>query len=479
MKRTIWIIAVILAAVGGVIFVTKSRPSPLPGLFLPEVEGGTMEFHTRRADLAAEWLLELDGISVSDDSLVKGMRSFIPGLGRSAIRFVLPDSGDFGDRFFWALEVLDRARVGDISSVLRNEAARRGGRSDPIERELPAGMTPLFRLFMEGGSSYWAQWRCGSGSVILVARSLEDLESMTPRDVAFSRETPGEDWCRLALPLSGGGADLLVECSLSLDEDKAVVHYWSNGPQVFLSPEKREALLSMEPVPLYGGGSLAAILGWTGCLPDGNLDLPSFGETLDLGLSIAESLVSGLETMGIDVGAVKAALSGRITMVVGSRASSLMGDIPGGYILLEGIKPDIGAKIVDGISLLLPFGSTSMAKKPGWDGGVSFGIPFSGVVAYGPGGLLLGAMDSDQIDSRPVVPEDLSEAVSRFRYGAFALDVDELSRVLEIYSSIASIFDDDLAAIMEVSTEFLSPWDRLELVMPSLGRSDLYFYRRK
>lgn len=479
MKKIIPLTLAFLAVLGGALFVMMSRPAPEPGVFLPYLDEGSLQLHIRRADLVMDWLLDVDEFLRSDDLPPSGASDLIPFLGRGALQVGVDVLDGLSDRFFLALEVIEVPKALELSQVIRDEVVRRGGRAMPLKASLPEDMTPLFVLTKDDSDSYWGLWRRGAGSVILVSSSLQDLTSMVPEGELPLRWTSGPDWARLSFPhgISSDVPGFSSELSLSLSDERVLLSSWNNGDEIFLSQERVEALENMEELPLYGGGELAAIAAWTGLLAKG-----SSREALDLfldeeGRFIVDDLISLTEHIGLEWDEVMSALEGRMSVVLGSSASGLMGPMPGGYVLLEGVSPDIGKKIVDWVAPLnLPFGAGPL-KKAGWDGGLSCRIPLTAVLAYGPEGLLAGIVDPDNLDRRPSVPERISDSVKKARHVALAVDVRRLLDVIETYRSMASFIDQDLSSILGSTMELLSPWDRFELSTPSLGRFELSLYR--
>lgn len=480
MKKVVSLLSAFMVLLAGALFVMMSRPAPDPGLFLPSVDGGIVQVHLRRGDLAMEWLLDLDEFVRSKDLPPSGLNELIPFVGRGSLQAELDLPEGFSDRFFLALEVIEVPKAIKLSQTLKDEAVRRGWEALPLDVPLPQDIAPLFVLVRDDFKSYWGLWRRRAGSVILVASSLEDLASMVPEGVLPVRQTSGSNWARLNLPRFASSDDhrgFSSEWSLSRTDERISLSSWNNGHEVFLSRDSLSDLAEIEEIPLYGGGKLAVLAAFTG------------GTTVSPPDEIMESLldeksrllldgwVSLAQNMGFSWEDIVAALQGRTSFVLGSNASGLMGPMPGGYVLFEGISPDLGRKIVDCLAPLnLPFGAGPL-KKAGWQGGLSFKLPLTAVLAYGDRGLLAGVFDPDDIDRRPTVPERIFDSVGKARYLAFSVDVRGLLAILETYRSMASLLDDDLASILGSFMEILSPWDKFELYTPSIGRSELLLYR--
>ncbi len=461
MKKTVSLVLALLLILGGTIFVMVSRPSPEPGVFLPHLGDGSLQVHLRRVDQVMEWILDLDEFVRSQDLPPSVLGDLIPLVGRGALQAGLSQDG-FSDRFFVALEVIDASKAMEVSQAIRGEAVLRGWEVTPLKEPLPHGIAPLFVLSKDDVRSCWGVWRRGAGSVLLAASSSQDLSYMTPKWDLPVRQTPGTNWVRVDLPGSSG------ELSLSRSEERILLSSWSqNVPD---SPDPGE-------LPLYGGGSLAALAAFTGLssslVPDG-VSLSFLGDDAKL---ILDNVVYLARSVGLTKEALFEALDGRISLVLGSRASGLMGAMPGGYVLMEGVSPDLGATIVREISKLnLPFGAGPL-KKDDWHGGLSFRLPLTAVLAYGERGFLAGIIDPDELNRRPTVPDCIVDSVNRARRAALSVDVRGLLKILELYRSMATLLDDDLASIMGSLMEILSPWDRFELYTPSVGRFELSLYR--
>ncbi|MDD4836698.1 MAG: hypothetical protein PHU72_06320 [Dethiosulfovibrio sp.] len=461
MKKTISLVLALLLALGGTIFVMVSRPSPEPGAFLPHIEDGSLQVHLRRVDQAMEWILDLDEFIRSQDLPPSDLGDLIPLVGRGAIQAGLSLDG-YSDRFFMALEVIDSSKAMEVSQAIRGEAVLRGWEASPLKVSLPHGIAPLFVLSKDDVRSCWGLWRRGAGSVLLAASSPQDLSYMTPEWDLPVRQTSGANWVRVDLP--GSSAEL----SLSRSEERILLSSWSQN----VSGD-----FELGEIPLYGGGSLAALAAFSGLssflLPEG---ISSSFLDDDIRL-LLDNVIYLANSVGLTEEDLLEALDGRISFVLGSRASGLMGAMPGGYVLLEGVSPDLGAMVVGEISRLnLPFGAGPL-KKPDWQGGLSFKLPLTAVLAYGDRGFLAGIVDPDDLDRRPTVPDRIADSVKRARQAALSVDVRGLLEILEIYRSMASLLDDDLASIMGSLMEILSPWDRFELYTPSVGRFELSLYR--
>lgn len=479
MKKSITFTAALLVALGGALFVMISRPAPEPGSFMPQVDEGALQIHFRRADQVIGWVLELDEALGSEDRSPSAISDLTPFIGRGTLQMDLSrELSDMG--FSCALEVIEAPKAMELSRAIRDELVARGGEALPLKAPMPRDITPLFILKSGDNASYWGIWRRGAGSVLLMASSLEDLASMSPDRDLPERFTSGGDWARLNLPLgsSSEGEELLFEWSLSWTDERVILSSWDNREEVLLSQESLDYLESLDEVPLYGGGSMTLMGIMTGIWEFPVLEaLDSHMDGLT-GLFTEEGAELADE-FGFDLNELVQSLKGRVSFVLGSKASGLLGEIPGGYLLFEGVSSDFGDRLTRRLTPLnLPFG-TGPLKKAGWDGGISFKIPFTGVLAYGPKGLLVGVMDPDEIDRRPMVPERIADSVERARHLAFSVDVRALLNVLTTYRSLASFFDDDLSSVLGSAMELLSPWDRWELYTPSLGRSELILYRLK
>lgn len=465
MKKTISLVLALLSVLGGVLFVMISRPSPEPGVFLPPLEDGYVQVHIRRADHAMEWIVNLDKFVRSSDLPPSGLEELMPFVGRGAFQAEVPPVGS-SDRFFMALEIIEVPKAIEISRAIREEAIRRGWESASLNMSLPQEIAPLFVLSRGDLRSYWGLWRRGAGSVILVASSPQDLSSMAPIWDLPVRHTSGPDWGRLEMP------DFSSELSLSRTEERILLSSWADTHD----PSMSRDMPNVGEIPLYGGGDLAVLAAFTEL--SSSLSEGIMGSLLSEDVRFfMDSAASIARSLGLTEGDLLNLTDGRVSFVLGSSASGLMGAMPGGYVLLEGVSPDLGSRIVDGVSRLnLPFGAGSL-KKVGWQGGLFFKLPLSVVLAYGDRGFLAGIVDPDELNRRPAVPDRIADSIDKARHAAFSVDVRGLLSVLETYRSMASFLDEDLASILGSSMEVLSPWDRLELYAPSVGCFELSLYR--
>ncbi|MCF4114958.1 MULTISPECIES: hypothetical protein [Dethiosulfovibrio] len=481
MRKSILWIGIALSLSVGVVLSFLAGSALDPGVFLCLDEGGFVELHVERSDVAAAWLSEFDITTGGSgfESLLKGHEGV---LGRGAFRVSLSGVGIDRSSFHGAVEIADTSRVESVLFSLIPWAEGRGIAVRSLDVTLPENLKPIFSLEGQAGNVSLALWRGGEGSVVLIAEDPYRLATMVcERRDASNRKTEGDDWLRVQIPtnlvvLSGNLSSderISLEWGLSLDDEKATLSCWSDWADVLLSQERRDELAVMEPVPLHGEGKMAGLMSWTG----------SFGDmTSKLGGEVREELgplLGDARFIGLDENDLLDILDGRVSLSLGVDAGGLLGDFPGFCLLLEGISNGLGKRLVDmARPLPLPFGIRRL-DLPGWKDGLALDIPVTAVMAYGDDGLAMGLMRPDSLNDSPDVPESLAEAAGKASPHVLALDLRALSNMMDIYRDLARL--SGMGSVREITEDvgfLIAPWERLVMEPDGLDRATFFLFRR-
>ncbi|PIE55013.1 MAG: hypothetical protein CSA35_02685 [Dethiosulfovibrio peptidovorans] len=490
MRKTIIGVVVVAGGVLAGFLAFLSGQAPNPALFLPAPKETAVEIHLEHTTQVVEALASLAqhlGLTSKEASLKK----IAPALGQSAWLVNLAEDDSHYD--LWCVaEISDPEQALEVASLLAELLGEGALDMVPLEGDLPEGMSPLFRLQERSGDLCAALYRTQGRAVIVGAPSVKDLAGMiVEKERPVKRETQGPDWLRSTISAAylkktscvalSGDQSVKLELGLQTNDDKVALSSWSNGASLFLSPKERQSLASMSPVSLYGGGSLVGLLAWTGIE---NRTYPSWEEVLAatsseklFALETVRQLMNSVDMTWDDLMHI---FNRRTSVVLGTEAGGLLGNFPGGYILWEGVSSDLGRRLTGVVQTLsLPFGVAHL-DVDGWDGGLSLRLPVTAVMAYGPSGLLMGILNPDGLNRSPQIPSSIEKAVVQEGPFALAVDIQELSRALDVYEKMAGLAGLPVGDLkMNTLQEKLSSWDRLVLRYEDLDRSTWILYRRR
>ncbi len=369
-----------------------------------------------------------------------------------------------------------------------------------LEADLPEPSRPLFRLQDDrsGLMAYSALFPTDAEDLLLVAtsrRALRDMmEAWKDPEARFSpqREVEGGLFLALSLPPEAllefddfpedeaPRVPLVIQMAFDNDKEALEGRFFSNAYSAIATEEERRLLrpLDGEP-PLVGSGT---IIGLTAGRIAG-LTEEALVEEMDNvpeGEEALESVKEMERATGISLADVVDLLNGRASLVLGGKALTPFGEVPGAYLILEPDRSGIASQVARAVLGLLPLPvKPEKTSLPGW--AEVWGIDVMGTftLAADENRFLAGLLDSRQMTGTPVLPQSLAGLLSPDHYGVFGLSFVELEKAVDGLARRMGLFlqDPEVRQGVEAFRRFVAPLESftIEATSPERGRFRLTY----
>ena len=228
---------------------------------------------------------------------------------------------------------------------------------------------------------------------------------------------------------------------------------YSNGAEIFFSPEEKEQIDPLSGDHKFmGGGKVVgyargSTTGFSKEYFKSMLSGPE-AEKVEMGLAYME------EQYGITLQDMVDLLTGEIVFVMGGEALSPVGNIPGIYMILKPAESGIVEKFTSVIPQLQIPVQISNPDVKGWENVYSLNQMITLTVAGREKELLAGILNANQLNFPSEVPENLAPLLKKKTYGICAFSVKDMRKIL-----------DDLALRMQV----LRPDPSLEMARKTMN----------
>jgi len=205
---------------------------------------------------------------------------------------------------------------------------------------------------------------------------------------------------------------------------------YSNGAELFLTPLELHDFSPVSPVEnLFGGGrvlgfAMARMLGFD----EQYFQAILAGQEAEEAKTFLEYLEHEFHITLQDLVDI---LSGEALMVIGGKASSSIGDIPGLYLLLKPFKEGIAEKFVSLVPALdIPLMIKSL-QVPGWKMVYALDHPITLTLAAREKELMIGILDAGEILNLSEVPPNISPFLTGRNFGVCAFSVRDIAETLD------------------------------------------------
>lgn len=472
MKKTLFIIAlIVLLGAGASYMFLRPAPAPLETEdFIPSSENGIKNFMVLKLDDMGSLLGSITDVmsypartlvpalgGATDsalkelESVTEKIRSYSSGFGKTELYFSAVPNGLMPEtKLYGICTVTNEEPSSFLESFFADlSSSMEGLMVIPYDADLGKNATALYQILdPETGMTVSLALFEMEETFLLMSHSTEGLRNM----LAAVEDTSGKlslerrlgeknslylsfDTALMRNALEGEGLALysedpmVMEVAFSRDEQGYLMECYSNASDIFLSTGQRNAYKPVESLPVFPGGG--SVTGFLHARTSGvekerirrMIDDPQAGE-LRLGLEYINRLYD------ISVDDILDLLHGKLSIVLGGKATSLIGDIPGLFVILEPENRDIPDKFISILPLLnLPLTPNRMTVG-NWDPVYGFASPVSITVASGEGKILAGILDPGALGSNAVIPEELAHHLKGESYGIFALSVKDLRRIV-------------------------------------------------
>lgn len=482
MKKILFIVVLIVVLGAGASYMFL-RPAPAPlGTedFIPSSENGVKNFMVLKLDdmgglmggitdvvsYSARTLVPApggakDSVAKELESLSEKIRSYSSEFGKAVLYFSAVPKGLMPEtKLYGVCSVNNKEPSSFLESFFTDlSSSMEGFMVIPYDADLGKNATALYQILDPGtGMTVSLAIYEMKGPFLLLSHSTEGLRNMIaaaeePSGILDLERELGErnslylslDTALMKNALEGEGLSLhsedpmVMEVSFSKDEQGYLMRCYSNASDIFLSSGQRKAYKPVDSLPEFPGGG--SVTGFFHARTSGvekqrirkMIDDPQAGE-LRLGLEYIDRLY------GISLDDILDLLNGKLSIVLGGKATSLIGEIPGLFVMLEPENKDIPHKFISVLPLLnLPLTPNRM-KVGKWDPVYGFASPVSITVASGEGKILAGILDPVNLDSTAVISEELAQHLKGESYGTFALSVKDLRTiVMDAYERTAPL----------------------------------------
>lgn len=454
--------------------------SAIPESFLPASEEDQVSFFIRwNAPIGL--FKELAGNSVSEKEMDE-IADQMPPVAEGAM--VLTVKSDEIASVYGAFRSLEDV---DPSDAMRLTVSRMADDEEvvlkPFDEELGKELIPLSivefpddddmpRLY----SALWKQDR----KTVLIALSGKGLREMI--DVASGHGKTVDASCRFE-----GSPQILMKAFVSnellrseMDDEMALyskdpldfevallggteeisLKWFTNAMDLFVDPTVGGALLPIgKDIPLLGDRILGFLSARLARIDRDRL-FASLGSSLSSG--DMEEFDRGMEQLyeatGLEVGDLLDLLGGRISLVLGARSRSPIGDVPGLFLLMEPEKSDVLAKVAEALPRIYAMAPPVGLKEldlDGWSKAYGMNGMVSATVAVGDRRLVLGAVDYERIGLPGKIPAVLAPILDEGNLAVMAISVADLREAVKDIVDANSIFlqDDDIRKGIEAFME--------------------------
>ncbi len=236
---------------------------------------------------------------------------------------------------------------------------------------------------------------------------------------------------------------VILEVSFQKDNEGWMIRSHSNVAEIFMSEEQRESYQPLKGIPEFPGGGqvIGFIHGRTSGLDasriENMLNDPKASEAR-LGMEYFEKLY------GITLEDIVDLFGGTLSLVLGGRSFSPLGEIPGFYVMFQPEKEGIAEKFMSIVPLLnLPL-PVNQIEIPEWERVYGIDSVMRFTLASRNKQLLAGVLDPQQLSVVLEIPENLSRFVKGDSYGILALSVGRLEEELvELSKRMGPIMQND------------------------------------
>jgi hypothetical protein len=482
MKKILFIVALIVVLGAGAFYMfLRPAPAPLEAEdFIPSSDNGVKNFMVLELDDMGGLLERItDIVSYSAQTLIpvlggaedspiedlesvsEKIRSYSSEFGKTVLYFSVVPNGLMPETELYGIcSVRNEEPSSFLDSFFSDlSSSTEGLMAIPYDAELGEKATALYQILDPGtGMTLSIALFEMEEPFLLLSHSTEGLRNMlaAAEDASvkpdLGRKLDERNSLYLSLDtalmkdvLEGEGLSLysedpmVMEVSFSRDEQGYLMKCHSNASDIFFSSEQLKAYEPVESLPVFPGGG--RVTGFLHARTSGvekerirrMIDDPQAGE-LRLGLEYIDRLY------GISVEDILDLLHGKLSIVLGGKATSLIGEIPGLFVILEPENRSIPDKFISILPLLnLPLSPNRMTVGE-WDPVYGFASPVSITVASGEGKILAGILDPGTLGSTAVIPEELARYLKGESYGTFALSVKDLRTiVMDAYERTAPL----------------------------------------
>ncbi len=476
-----------------------SLPSSLPVIsFLPSQEGKDLKI-LARWDNPLDMAVELVG-KVMDEEELKSMMDQVPPLAEGAVSLVAVKDGL--PEIYGVIRPVHDIDPSDALRVVVAQISEETGENlvlKPFDGNLKSELDPLAIVEISGGAPnlYVALWK-GDGRTVLISLSEQGLNAMI--DSASGKISSLDDKTHLgdspSLHLKGwmsndflrplvADEDIPLYSSdpLSLEiaffrlENEVTGRWFSNGVDLFLDPAIDVPMTPVgDDIPFLGGRVLGFMAARMGRIDSGvfrkamEAEMP--GENLDVALSQMTELT------GLTMEDILDLLGGRISLVIGGRSRSPIGDVPGAFIQMEPDKKEVLAKVAEAlpkIYSLAPAVGLRERKIPGWNLAYAMNAMASATVAVGNDRILFGALDYEKVNEPASLPDNLKDLAKGEDLAVIAFSLVDVREVVKDIADMNSIFlqTDEIKDGMANFLESTAHLDSLVIRIQSLKEGSL------
>lgn len=353
---------------------------------------------------------------------------------------------------FWGSVALSSSEPGKFMDLLMDElsAADPGLVIIPYNAELGEKTDPLYQIMdIDTGFTIHTALYRGKPAYLLFSTGEEGLEDMLEAAedaevrLEVSRHYQGGDFVHLEVDnrifqvvlenqgrtVQSGGPFILEAVFFSEGREK-VVKLYSNGAELFMTPKELKGLSPISPVEALNGGGkvlgfiLARLMGF---------DKQYFQVLLSgQGAEEAKAAMDYLEQeFDITLQDLVDIFNGEALLVLGGKASSPIGDIPGIYLLMKPIKEGIAEKfasILPRLDIPLKFNPLEVI---GWKMVYALDQPITLTLAARQRELMIGVLDAGEILNPSEVPPNISPFLTGRNFGVCAFSVRDMGEVMD------------------------------------------------
>lgn len=485
------------ASDGGISVSSESKAKDLVS-FIPSQDERDLKLFVRW-DNPLDMVVELAGKAIPEEDL-KDMMDQIPPLAEGALSLAMVKDGI--PEIYGVVRPVDGLEPSKAIRFVVSQIAKETGDDltlKPFEGNLKAELDPLAIVQLPDGAPdlYSALWK-GDGRTVLISLSEQGLNSMldsaSGRISSLDGKTSLGDkpsvqfrgWISNEMIRSeteDEGVPIFSSDPLSFEmvfsrlENEVTGRWFTNAVDLFVDPAIELPLAGLGgDIPLLGGKVLGLMAARLGRMDQGllrkSLESEMPGEDLDA------ALAQMTELTGLTLDDVLDLLGGRISMVLGGRSRSPIGDVPGAFIQIEPDKKEVLAKVADALpriySMAPPVGLRER-KIPGWDKAYAMNGMASVTVAVDKDRLLLGALDYEKIDEPSSMPSNLDGLFKEDVMAVMALSLVDIRDVVKEIADMNSIFlqTDEIKDGMVTFLESTAHLDSLVVRLQSLKEGSI------
>ncbi len=455
--------------------------------FLPSQDERDLKVFVRW-DNPLDMMVELAGKAIPEEDL-KAMMDQVPPLGEGALSLVMMEDGL--PEIYGVVRPVEGVDPSEAIRFVVSQIAKETGDDltlKPFEGNLKSELDPLAIVQLPDGAPdlYSALWK-GDGRTVLVSLSEQGLNSMLDAAAGRISSLDGKTSLgdRPSVQLRGwisnemlkselvavyGEDPLSFEMVFSRLDNEVTGRWFTNAVDIFVDPAREIPLAQLgEDIPLLGGkifGFMAARLGrMDRAVLIKSLEAEMPGENLDA------TLAQMTEITGLTLDDILDLLGGRISMVIGGRSRSPIGDVPGVFLQIEPDRKEVLAKVTEALprifSMTPPVGLRERTI-PGWNKAYAMNGMASVTVAVNSDRVLFGALDYEKVNEPASIPDNLKDLSKGDVMAVMAFSLVDIRDVVKEIADMNSIFlqtdeiKDGMTAFLESSAHLDSLVIRLE-----------------